>query len=79
MKHDVTTCTCPSCTIERAYERKAQQATRARRFEEASQQETVWMKAEQQACRRGDHQEAAACHAWRWHWLGVMQRIAEMG
>jgi hypothetical protein len=45
-------------------------------FEEYAKRELEWMRAEQEACRRGDHQEAAACHRYRWDCLRVMQRLA---
>jgi len=48
-------------------------------FEEFDKLEKEWMRAEQDACRRGNHDEAARCHAYRKDCLRVMQRIAEMG
>ncbi len=47
-------------------------------FEEFSKLEAEWARAEQDACRRGDHQEAAACHRYRWDAIRAMQRLTEM-
>ena len=46
-------------------------------YEQMEEQEQVWAKAEREACRRGDHQEAASAHKWRWLWLRRMQGIIE--
>ena len=46
-------------------------------FEEYSRKELEWMRHEQEACRKGDHQEAASCHAYRWECLRAAQRLLE--
>jgi hypothetical protein len=56
---------------------KMTQEKREALFEEYSKRELGWMRAEQEACRQGNHQEAAACHRYRWDCLRVMQRLCE--
>jgi hypothetical protein len=47
-------------------------------FKEYYRREAEWMRAEQEACQQGDHQEAAACHRYRWECMRVMQQLTEM-
>ena len=46
-------------------------------FDELMARESEWMRHEQEACRKGDHQEAASCHAYRWECLRAAQRLLE--